>query len=647
MADLSIASLRGGMNNTDPANSLPPDQCTLARDVEFFESLLGERRKGHAAISLTSSGLTSRDAVTFLYRHTPSEDETATELWAMAVTLASGATSVARKTTSWASVSPTDTITATGTYAYAMAAQSLHGKLFTAYKSAEDRLHVWDGTTWRRSGLAAPSAAPTAANAGVGSLAGTRYYRVRVAEVSGSTVVRRSEPTTALTFAPSGTGASVTVTRPTMPGEGETHWEIEASLDNANFYRLSRIAIATTTYSDTVAFNTGYAASGTLSEDIGEYTLWPSVRYLTTDDDRLIGAGSFENAALGSEVIWSPVTNDPGAGNDERWPQTTTNRLTLDGRSGGMITGISRPIYGFIYVTKYGAVYRMVRTGNRTRAYEAFRINDTFGALPGSLIEAVDQAGNSCLYALDSTVGPIRINTNGVRRAGRDIHSTWETVNINADVPCRAVFYADKQQVHWWVATNGASAPNAKIVLQVNETRETDDGVRRGWVIHTVPSGTTVYTACMYAANIDAGTARSLALQPLIGTNVAGALVQQGDTTDADNGTAYSALITARPIISGGLLNEFGVMSAAILAEPATGVEVRVTATRDYGLSPAVTVDVALDPVGSETAVIRALDDLSMAELKALAISFGDVDTPAGQWHVNGFAMRATSGQGA
>ena len=43
---LEVLSLRGGMNDTDPANNLADDQCTLAQNVEFFYSMLGERRAG-------------------------------------------------------------------------------------------------------------------------------------------------------------------------------------------------------------------------------------------------------------------------------------------------------------------------------------------------------------------------------------------------------------------------------------------------------------------------------------------------------------------------------------------------------------------------------------------------------------------------
>jgi hypothetical protein len=50
----------------------------------------------------------------------------------------------------------------TAPYRYRWQAVSVHGKLFFAYKSDQDRLHVWDGTSMRRVGLKKTTTAPTA-----------------------------------------------------------------------------------------------------------------------------------------------------------------------------------------------------------------------------------------------------------------------------------------------------------------------------------------------------------------------------------------------------------------------------------------------------------------------------------------------------
>jgi hypothetical protein len=150
--------------------------------------------------------------------------------------------------------------------------------------------------------------------------------------MSGSTVLRRSEPGATLTFAPSGTKTGAVITKPASIGESETHWEIEASTDNANFYRLAQTVVGTTTYTDTVALGTGYATSGTLSADTGDYTRIPSGKFLVSDDDRLVIAGSWENADYASRIWWTPVYGDTtGVGNDERLEMDTDPFLDLDG----------------------------------------------------------------------------------------------------------------------------------------------------------------------------------------------------------------------------------------------------------------------------------------------------------------------------
>src|SRR6266496_2372710 len=138
-------------------------------------------------------------AVTFLHRHLPTENESASELWAGAPSIDNLSYIITRKTTTWGQITPKDNFEPDFPEALGVYAQSLHGKMFIAYKPADgvtDRLHVWDGSSLRRTGLPAPNANPSAANAGVDSYAATlRYYRTRWIEKSGSVILRRSEPT--------------------------------------------------------------------------------------------------------------------------------------------------------------------------------------------------------------------------------------------------------------------------------------------------------------------------------------------------------------------------------------------------------------------------------------------------------------------
>lgn len=650
MPDFRIVSLRGGLNNSDPPTSLPDDQCTVASNVEWVESMLGERRRGCDAITVTG-GLVGHDKVPFLFRHLPTNDESEAELWALGVTGTSSAALV-RKTTSWGTVTIGDTATLTGVFPFRWQAVSLHGKLFLAYKSNVSRLHVADGagaTALRRVGMAAPGAAPTGANDGSGTFAGTRYYRVREVVLSGSVVLRRSEPSAVLTFSPSGSGTGVVVTKPADAGESATHWELEASTDNANFYRIARTVVATTTVTDTTALVPGYASAtgAVLSEDVGDYTLIGSARYLIADEDRLVFGGDYEDTSRASRVGWTPVYNADGVGNDERIELDTDPTLDLDGFEGGPLTGLSKPVNGAFLAFKFSHTYKLVRSGKRTRAYEVFNITKERGALHGSVVEGVDQMGRPCVYALDPEIGPWRYGSGGPMACGEDIRETWATLNVNAtQVVCVSLYDRLKRQVHWWIATGNANVPDTHIVLQVNLTREAEDGVRRGWSIWTGPSAA-VLSACLFSDNIDAGIARNRTLRPFYGMTGNG-LIWRGDTGSDDNGTAYEAQLITKPYTPfSSILHHVEVKSGALLATAMANASIDVQAIRDCGLEAIAVPGVAFDPTGVETQVIKALDDLSFSELRTLQIEFVDVASPGGRWELNELALRIEGGQRA
>jgi len=654
MADFSIDSLRGGLNNTDPANSLDKDQCVVAENVEFHRSMLGEKRRGTSAVTLGTVSATLK-TVPFLFRHLPSTDENAAELWALYTpTDGSQAFDLQRKTTAWSSVTPFDSIDVTNNRHYRLSAASLHGKMLLAYRSVggTDRMHVWDGTSLRRMGLIAPTAAPSVADTGVGTYTGKRYFRTRFTVQSSGVTILRSEPSAVTTFTPSGTGASARITKPaaSSPSEGETHWEVEASINNADFYRIATVVVGTTTYDDSIAaYSVGYAASGTLSETIGDYTLPWSAKFVATDEDRFIFAGAWENSQYASRFGWTPVTNAPGVGNDERVPTQTTNALDLDLGAGGEITGLSRSINGYIFLFKLGRIYKISRTTNVDRAYDSLCITTARGALPGSVVEGLDEQGRACLYFLDPRVGPCRLGAGGLQTCGFDILNTWATVNVDAALPCFGLYFPKKRQVHYWLATNSASTPNMRIVGQTNNMRPKDDGVRRGWA--TWSSGrscTAASSACLYASNIEANSTRSLDLVPFVGVSDTAdrSMIQLCDTGSSDGG-AYAASVKTRPYILGNLLNKFGTMAGAVLATTASGVAFAMRAIRDFGVETKTVDGISCTLTASETAaggsptqVIRFVDNLFNSELRALQIEFGDLVSNSGLWEINMIAFK-------
>lgn len=648
-SQLPILSLSGGLDDTSAPSELAPNACTLAENVEFIYSTLGERRSGCTAITGPSS-FSSLDAVVWMYKHTPSNDPTEVQLWALAQNLTGASPSYQlayRDATGWHDVTLSDAMDATVPNGHRMSAASLHGKLFLAYNSGVDRLHVWDGTSVRRCGLAEPSA-PTATNSGSGTFAQPRYYRVRYTVQSGGETILRSEPSDVLTFSPSGSGSGAIITKPATISEGETHWELEASLDNANFYVLATTAVGTTTVTDTASFFTGYAAYD-LSEDVGDYTLLPSAKYLSVDEDRLVLAGSWEDASMQSRVWWTPVAGATGVGNDERQELDTDPYLDLDGYDGGELTGISRSTDGYIYATKLSHIYKMVRQGQRTKAYTAFPVTKAIGALYGSLVSAIDQAGNPTLYFLDTKQGPYRYGSEGLQWCGRDIQTLWGTVNVNANVACHGVYDAKKRQLHYWLALDTASYPDSKIVLHVNKMRNTDEGARQGWT--TVPSGDGIAAAhcsVMMASNVDSSADRSLVQSPFIGK--ASHAIHLCGTGTTDNGTSYRAKVRTKPFWPGNLLNQVEILSGVLLvsAESPTDASISVKAIRDFGLETK-TVSTVINPTSTEEYVIKQLDDLSFAELYAVQLEIGDLETTfvASDWKANALILKMTTGQTA
>ena len=639
-----IASLAGGQNDTDAPTSLTDDQCVESRNVEFVRAPLGERRRGAIEITLPASILAHED-VPFTFNHIPGSDLTASELWLLGTTGTSAST-LARKTTTWTDISLDDAIILTSGGKYRLRAQSLHGKLFLAYKSAVDRLHVYDGSgNVRRVGVTEPIAAPTVANQGAGTFTGTRYYRIRFTEVSGSTALRRSEPSAQVTFAPSGTGASARVTRPAVVSEGETHWELEASVDNANFYTIATVAIGTTFYDDSTVYSPGYADTFDLAPDIGDYSLIPSGRFLCADRDRLVIGGSWESAELNSRVTWTPVFKDPGDSNDERLENDQDPRVDLEPGEGGEINAML-PVNGSIWVFKQSRIYKLTASGVRNRAYDVTPISKVRGAIEDSAVEGVDQAGNAAIYFLDPAVGPCRVSISGVKQCGRDIEETWKTINLNAAVVARALFYPEAKQVHWWIATSGSEKPDLRLVLHVRETRDTQEGdVRRGWAVWDGPSAQAL-SACLYAENIDDNVARSRLLRPFIGTAQDG-LVWRTDTGTTDNGDTYSARILSKPYVRGALLNQFEVQDSVCIGKSVTGATVDISIEGDFGRFNKEAMSVAFTPVGDESRVIAEMDNLSIAELRVMQVEIEDTDPPgSGRWELELLALRETGGQG-
>jgi hypothetical protein len=638
MADFLLPSLRGGLNE-NPPTSLADDQCTVARNVEWWVSMLGERRLGSALVSFAGSPLAGCVRINWLYRHLPTINPADAQLWAAGVTPAN-ALVLAYKDTAWHQVAMPDPPNMGGRTQFEMQGQTLHNKLFLAYHSNVDRLHCWDNgaAALRRAGLAAPTGAPVPSQVGTGTMNGTRHYRARFI-IQGKL---RSEPSPVASITPVN-WSSVSIAPPAGPGEGETAWECEASVNAGDYYRIATLPIGTPA-NDAIPYEQGYATSYPLSDESGAYNVLPSVRLLTVEQDRLMGGGSFMDPAQESSVLWTPVFGDPsGIGNDERFPISSSNSLSLDNFEGGGLTNLSATVNGYVYATKWSHIYQLTRSGLRAHAYEVLALTKQRGALPGSLVEALDQSGNPSPFMLDPDIGPCRIGPRGVEPCGADIRVTWNSVDIDAPyIHARGCYFSEKKQVHWWVPVVGSGA-RLRLVLHTQEMRSAPDGMRCGWALWEGYSAQAI-AVCMFADNVDSNGPRSNVLVPFLGMND-GNLILRSDTGTSDAGQAYNAMIRTRPFVQGSLLHQWEAASAMLLAGAVPGGVLDITLRADFGLQVKKVSGVKLDPVAGEMRVIKNLDDLGLAELRTLQIVFEDAPIPTTtQWTLEAFAIKQTGG---
>jgi hypothetical protein len=618
---LRVLSTRGGRNGYDSPHAIGPNQVVEAMNVDWVEGECGGKRRGSSALSLSGSPFTT--ILSTLARHTPTADDSAAEFWGV-----DGAAHVGRYASgAWSTPSLTDAISAS--YQHVSTA-SLNGKFFLAYKSAQDRLHVWDGTSVRRVGLPTPTAAPTAANQGAGAYAAIlRYYKVRWVRVNGSEEIR-SEMSSDVPFTPSGGGASVRVTRPTAPGEGETHWDLFGSFEDENYYSVARIAIGTSFYDDsTINFN-----NGILPDDAGTNVPPISGKFLLVDENRLLIGGSWESNSYASRVSFTPVIGSAGVGDDERTMQTTEAKhwLDLDAGKGGGLTGLAGPLNGSPYAFKASAIFKLVRTGNVNIPYFPITVSKTIGAATNQgIVSGEDEAGNACLYFW-SKRGPYRLGPRVLEYIGADIEDITKRVNLDATtIPVHGVYHADIHQVWFWLAVDGANEPNLKVVFDVREGRSSgDQGVRNGW---SVSNGLSAAARCSVMAADTFGATMGSRLKPYIGQNSSGAAVWKCDADGVytDNGTAYQAYQTTRHYPLAGFGVNSDVVDAHLVAKAAEGVDIQLTITRDFGKESRPST-CSLTPEDSETYVQVPFGDSAIADAGAVQFTIGDEAAIDNHW---------------
>lgn len=613
---LILTGIRGRDGSTADID-IPMSRCSEAMNVDWYQSPLGRKRGGSASVS-TTGGTAFSGTIASLFRYVPGADESAAQLWGVD---SAGLVKRLSAGTSWADVTLADSIQ---TKTQDVNCAVLNGKLFMAYDSAVDRLHVWDGTTHRRVGLKTPAAAPTTSTSG-GAVTDTRTYKVAWVTQSGGITIRRSELSSASTPVVLSTNKA-TVTRPTAAGESETHWELYAASTDGVYYLLATTAIATTTCDDNNA-----TLSGTAAPLAGTNTVPTSWKYLLSDGNRLIGAGSWESGGKNNRVWFTPVLGSSDVGDDERVPNTTEqeNWIDLDENDGGFITGLGGPIQGAVWVFKYRQIWKLVPTGKDTAPYRPYCISKKIGCIAQkSIVLSEDEHGDPALYFW-SHRGPYRLGAQGLQYLGRDVQDL--VVNRAAtNVAVHAIEFSDKHQIWWWIATGSSNDPDVRLAFDFElGTPDGNAGVRGGW---SRANGGAAAARCSAMFSNTPGASMSLDLKPHFGRTT-GTALWKGDSGTDDAGTTFAAYVQLPARHLGGLHKRCAVREAVVLAS-ANSQTLRLTLTTDYGVQT-VTSDATFTPAGSETRLPVLMTGSFAADAYAVAITVGDDTARSNSWSLD------------
>lgn len=619
-----------GRDGASPIFTLMDEKCREALNVDWYRSSLGRKRPGATSLSLTG-GTGQTGQISTVYSFVPQAVQANREMWSIddAATprwkrLAGG--------TAWADVTVSDAVL---DHAEEITAVYFNRKFFWAYHSNVDRSHVWDGSTFRRTGLAA-AGAPAIANLGGGTYAATlRYYKVRWVVMSGSVVTLAGELSSAVSFTPSGGGASAQVTQPTPPGEGETHWEIYGSPDGSSYFRLSQVAVGTTTYADSTVPS---AYTGVAPPAVGSFLTPHSCKYMVADKKRLVSAGAHNPSASNvftksTRFSWTAPLGATDNGDDERVSNTSSIKNYDDIEED--INGLGGPINGAIYVFSYNGAWISFNNGLDVSPYITQKLSGALGTIHHkTIIVAEDETGDACLYWL-SPVGPVRHGQGGFSHCHEDVDDIWETVNLSATYPPHGVFHRDIHQIWWFVATGSSNECDTRIVFDTRLGRVTEVAgvisVRNGWAKHT-GADCAARCSCMMSRTI--GASMSVTLAPYIGKTTTTA-IWKCDTGTTANGTPFQSYIKSKAYCPWGLNNRGGMAEEAVLAAAvSTGVTITATTIRDRG-TESLTSTASLTADSTETGVIRRLEGSRFADAKTIEFQVGDSIAVDASWNLD------------
>src|SRR5215471_2446571 len=633
-----------GRNGWDHPLAVPDDMGTEVENVELIETGLGQKRRGTVQVAIggdTFSGASQ------LYNFIPAQDPTKAELWIVSADTPNKVLRV--PDTNAVNVALADGIEA---LAQQTSFCAFNGKLYVAYKSGVNRLHVYDPTdtdspnTLRRVGLMAPPPAfVNAADTGSGSYAATpRFYRAQYIRRNAAGALRATSPLSApLSFTPSGigSGVSVGVYDDGATVDPATHARFYGSSDGVTFYDLSGEVPLTTPPAWTAFIDTRLPSEYSLlpaSPLEGASTPFPSVKYLATDGVHLFGFGVYETDAgdsiqpIPGRIYFTPALYSSNLGDDERVSNTIDNQGWIDARpnSGGIDRGIAGPVNDRMYVFQSDAIFMLAPTGTATAPYARVVLTTQYGAVSNnSIVLGEDEAGQPCLYFLNPADGPRRLTIGRtIDWCGKDVYDIWKQIDLDAAAQyAHGMYDARRKLVLWFLPLQGSTYPNLAITFDVTKGRVSGLGVRYGWSKWTGIFSYNVLSSAAFSKTLS--VPRTEWAVPYIYSGVVGlsnVLYRVDETVAQDNGTPYTSTLTSKAWDRGSLLQMKRTIEAWLVARVGS-VSLLQTLIKDWN-EETRTSTVDLSQKGSETRVMRRFDPVNIADFTALQIQLGD--DPAG-----------------
>ncbi len=632
-----------GRNGWDTSMSIPANMGIEALNVSLKQNTLGEKRPGSATVTLTGDSFTGTN---HLARFVAGQDEAAAQL---IIVSNDSPVEISRVTAADANVTLTLT-DAVASRPQDVTTATLNGKLFIAYDSTVNRLHVYDpdeSTSLVRRTLLATPAAPVVADQGTGTYpAVERWYTVAYRVKSGTNVLRQSEMSAATSFTPNATSEFARITKPASISENETHWVVYASADSEDgpFYEIAETVVGTTTHDDDEDVTTYDDGTFPLGPSVGANFPFPSVKYILSDGVRLFGLGVWETTAgdsltpVSGRLYFTPARGASDADHDdERIQRTATldDFLDLNVSGGTVDRGLAGPLNGRIFAFQSRGIYMIVPTQSAVSPVRRIVISETYGAVSHhSLVVAEDEAGAPALYFLDPKRGPSRLGLGAdIQWVGKDVKDIWETVNLSAStVVAHGVYDVAKKQIKWWIATGASNEPDTMIVYHTALGRTDQNGdVRGGWAKWN-GSLASARTSVMFASTLAA--TRPLTEVPYAG-NTTTALFRQDGTSNQDFSNSYQGYVESKtwewtPIGRRKVLNK-----AVIAARAQSATTIAHTVVKNWGDETAISQTVSLAATGSETEVRPRVEGLHISNLTAASIRLGDTAVANNTWKLN------------